>query len=113
MIESYSFGFITINGKTYNSDVIVIPKKVDDSWWRKEGHKVYREDIEEIVKQNPKIMVFGTGEPGLMKVLPETEEYIKSKGIEIITKPSAQALEEYNRLEKEGKKVVGLFHLTC
>lgn len=113
MIENYSFGSITINGKTYTSDVIVTPEKVDDSWQRKESHNVYMEDIKEAVKQNPEVMVFGTGDPGLMKVIPETEEYIKSKGIEMIAKPSAQAMGDYNRLEEEGKKVVGLFHLTC
>jgi hypothetical protein len=48
-----------------------------------------------------------------MRVLPEAEKYLKSKGIKIIIKPSVEAIEEYNKLEKEGKKVVGLFHLTC
>ena len=37
-IDSYSFGRIVINGKTYTSDVIIFPDKVDASWWRKEGH---------------------------------------------------------------------------
>lgn len=114
MIEEYHFGSITIDGKTHSSDVINTSGKVDP-WWREESHRVYIEDIKKVAETEPppEVMVFGTGDPGLMKTLPETEKYIKSKRIWIIIKPSRQAVEEYNKLEKEGKKVVGLFHLTC
>lgn len=37
-IENYNFGEIKIDGKTYTSDVIIYKDKVEDSWWRKEGH---------------------------------------------------------------------------
>ena len=43
-VEHYSFGRITIDGKTYTSDVIVIKGEVR-SWWRKEGHRVALDDI--------------------------------------------------------------------
>lgn len=112
MIEGYQFGKIKIDGKEYTSDVIVDMEKVNE-WWRKEGHEVCLEDIEKVFMENPEVLVFGTGSSGLMQVLPKTEEYLVSKGIQVIIKPTAQAIEEYNRLEQEGKKVVGLFHLTC
>ena len=112
MIEEYHFGSINVKGKVYTSDLIITPGGVK-SWWREESHKVYKKDIKEVIEENPEIIVFGTGAYGVMKVLPETEEYLKEKGIRIIIKPSAEALKEYNKLEKEGKKVVGLFHLTC
>ena len=45
LIESYSFGKISINGKIYHSDVIIFPDRVYDSWWRKEGHILHLEDL--------------------------------------------------------------------
>ena len=47
MIESYKFGAIVINGKKYTSDIIVFPEHVIDGWWRKEGHRLHVEDIED------------------------------------------------------------------
>jgi hypothetical protein len=38
MIDKYSFGSITIDGRTYDTDVIIYPERIDDRWWRKEGH---------------------------------------------------------------------------
>jgi len=48
-IDQYAFGKIVIDGKTYTSDVIIYPEKVDASWWRKEGHRLQPADLEKIV----------------------------------------------------------------
>ncbi len=48
-IEHYSFGKIIINGKTYTSDVIIYPEKVDSSWWRKQGHSLYIDDLKDVI----------------------------------------------------------------
>ncbi|NIQ07644.1 MAG: hypothetical protein GWO20_18580, partial [Candidatus Korarchaeota archaeon] len=70
---------IVINGRRYTSDVIVFPDRVRDSWWRREGHRLHVEDIEGAVQEEkPEVLVVGTGYSGLMKVLPETENYLKS-----------------------------------
>ena len=45
MIESYNFGKITINSKEYHSDLIIYMNRIDDKWWRKEGHNLCIEDI--------------------------------------------------------------------
>ncbi|MEM3383791.1 MAG: MTH938/NDUFAF3 family protein [Nitrososphaerales archaeon] len=115
MINSYDFGLIVINGEEYISDVIVFPEKVIDKWWRKEGHKLYVEDLKEILKHEPKpeFLVIGTGYSGFLKILPEVKEALKSYGIELIAKPTKEACEVFNDILKSGKKVVGAFHLTC
>ena len=50
MIENYSFGSITIDGKSYRSDLIIYPDHIDDSWWRVEGHKLCLKDIDSAMK---------------------------------------------------------------
>ena len=37
-IEAFTFGSITIEGKTYTGDVIVYPDRVDESWPREEEY---------------------------------------------------------------------------
>jgi hypothetical protein len=115
LIDSYDFGVIFINGKSYASDVIVFPDRVSDGWWRKEGHKICLEDLREILNCEPKpeTLVIGTGYYGMVKVLPEVENALKSHGITIIAQPTKEACQTFNKLLKSKKRVVGAFHLTC
>lgn len=112
MIDSYEFGAIVINGRRYSSDVIIYPDKIKDDWWRKEGHQLCINDLEDVTEENPDVIVVGKGNPGLMRVLPETEEYIKSKGIRLIIQSTREACKTYNQLSSS-QKVIALLHLTC
>ncbi len=112
-VDDYSFGRIVINGKTYRNDVIVSRDWLNSNWWRKEGHVVSLEDIREILERNPEVVVFGTGAYGAVKVRREVIDELERRGIEVICEPTAKAVEIYNRLLKEGKKVVLAAHLTC
>ncbi len=112
MINSYNFGRIVVDGKAYTSDVIIFPDKVKDNWWRKEGHALHIEDIDSVVKEDPEVLIVGTGKYGILEVLPETKEYIESKGTELIVEPTDRACEMYNQISKD-KKAVAALHLTC
>jgi hypothetical protein len=112
MIDSYDFGRIVINGRQYITDLIVFPDRVEDGWWRKEGHNLHVKDLDEAIKDNPEVLVVGTGYSGLMKVPAETKEYVESKGIELIAQNTAEACKTFNRLVKS-KKVVAALHITC
>ena len=113
MINSYSFGSIIIDGRKYRSDVIIFPERVNSKWWRKSGHLLLVEDIQEIIKFKPKVLIIGTGSRGLMKVDEETKNRLESLGIGCIIKKTSEAVEEYNKISKEEELVVGAFHLTC
>jgi hypothetical protein len=112
MIDSYDFGRIVINGRQYITDLIVFTDRVKDGWWRKEGHNLHIKDLDEAIKDNPKVLIVGTGYSGLMKVPAETKEYVESKGIELIAQNTTEACKTFNRLVKS-KKVVAALHLTC
>ncbi|HEA47373.1 MAG TPA: hypothetical protein ENH97_03075 [bacterium] len=112
MIESYSFGSMVIDGKEYTSDLIIYPDHTQDSWWRKEGHRLDIEDIKEILEAKPEVLVVGTGASGLVEIPEETEKHIRSKGIRLIVQKSEEAYKTFNALSKS-KKVIGAFHLTC
>ncbi|MEM3536351.1 MAG: Mth938-like domain-containing protein [Candidatus Bathyarchaeia archaeon] len=115
MIDSYRFGVIVVNGKKYESDLIILPEKILDGWWRKEGHKLCVEDLKEVFKCEPKpeVLVVGTGYNGLMKVSSEVEDALKVHGITLIAQSTEEACQTFNKLLKANKRVAGAFHLTC
>ena len=64
------------------------------------------------MESQPEVLVVGTGYSGLMKVLPETREYVTSRGIELMVQKTGEAWRAYNFLSTS-QRVVGAFHLTC
>ncbi|HIE53378.1 MAG TPA: hypothetical protein EYP85_16620 [Armatimonadetes bacterium] len=112
MIESYSFGSIAIDGRRYTADVIVYPDRVDASWWRKEGHRLDPADLQEALAAQPEVLVVGTGCYGCMKVPPETAEFVRQQGVELIAARTSEAVQKYNALASS-KRVVAALHLTC
>lgn len=113
MIDAYSFGRIVVDGRTYTNDVIILPNRVVDNWWRKEGHSLQIEDLKEVLKEELGVLIVGRGRWGLMKVPPETRNYVESNGIELIAQSTKEACETYNRLKQSGKKVAAALHLSC
>jgi hypothetical protein len=113
MIDSYNFGNMVINGTKYSADLVIFGSNIEPNWWRQKGHEVCVEDIWQYIDEfNPATMVIGTGKFGLVKILPETEEYFKIKNITYIAQQTGDAYLTYNRLA-QSKKVMGAFHLTC
>lgn len=111
-IDQYSFGKIVIDGRTYTSDVIIYPDRVVSNWWRKQGHELSIEDIDEVIREKPEILVVGTGSPGLLRVLPQTEARLRGEKIEFIAKPTDEACGIFNSLVFK-RRVVACLHLTC
>lgn len=113
IIEVYDFGVMVINGKKYTSDLIIAPGKIVENWWRVEGHSLCLKDLEEVLDEKFEYLVVGTGYYGLMKVKREVYEEMGKRGVKILAKPTREAVNEFNKLVKEGRSVVGAFHLTC
>jgi len=112
MIDSYNFGKIIINGKAYNSDVIVFPEKVNNSWWRKQGHNLCLADIKEIINYKPEVLIIGKGKSGIMRVADDVIKAIRDKGIEVFVANTDKAVQKYNEI-CDRENVVAALHLTC
>lgn len=112
MIESYSFGRMVVDNRTYTSDIIIFPDRINDSWWRKSGHGVCLEDLEDVFKEALEALVIGTGFYGLMKVEEEVKDLAQSRGITVATEKTEKAVQSYNEFASK-KKTIGAFHLTC
>jgi len=114
MIDSYNFGHIVIDTISFDHDVIVFPDRVQDNWWRKEGHTLHIEDIRKALEEiRPKTLVVGTGKFGVMRVAEEVKSYCEEHHVTLYAEPSENAVKTYNRLFLVGDRIVGAFHLTC
>jgi hypothetical protein len=112
-VKSYEFGRIEINSTVYTSDVIIYDDYVKSSWWRKEGHYLQIEDIEEILNVKPDVIIIGTGKFDTMKVSSEVKKELKSRGVEAVCANTDEACKRHNEISGRGKKVVTALHLTC
>ena len=114
MIDSYRFGKIVIYGEAYTKDVIILGGQVFHPWWRKEGHKVYPEDLDWAVKMGAKQFVFGTGFYGMVKIPEETTKFLEGMGIPFRAMKTGLAVKEFNSMDKEKRDVTAFcLHLTC
>lgn len=112
-VNTYAFGRITIDGTEYTSDVIVFPQRVQTRWWRKEGHSLCTDDLLDVLKEPPQVLVIGTGYYGQMKVPEATQDALKAQGIDVRIHETRDAVEELNRLQRECARVIAALHLTC
>ncbi len=111
-IEHYTFGRVVIDGRAYTKDLIIFPERINPSWWRKEGHLLQLEDLEEVIKEKPELLIIGTGYHGVLEVPEGLSSALRAKGIEVIVKKTAEAVEIYNK-RYGTKKTVACLHLTC
>lgn len=112
-ITAYEFGKITIDDRTYTRDVIIAPDAVFDSWWRKQGHSLHIEDLDQVLKARPELLIIGTGYYGRMRVPAETRQYLAEQGITVTQANTRDAVTEFNERQKEYARIVAALHLTC
>jgi len=110
-IDSTKFGEITINGKTYYSDMTIY-------WngklsYRSKEHIIELGELMKILRAGPEIIVLGTGHDSTIKITAETMAWANNKKVQIYKEITPKAAEIFNAFANDGKKVVGIFHVTC
>lgn len=112
-IDSCSFGILVINEKTYTEDLIIFPDgEILIPWWRKRGHQLIMDDLKDLIKTAPEVIVAGTGVSGGVKPDKNLETELAKLAIEFIGAPNEDAIRIFNTLASE-KKIGAGFHLTC
>ncbi len=113
MIEDISFGNITIDGKTYHSDLIIYPDgRIEDGWRRASGHQLIESDIAALLESEPDILIVGSGVYGAMKPAKALKKKMADRGVEFIAAVNQTAADAFNRMALS-RKVGACFHLTC
>ena len=116
-IERTSFGSITIDGKTYEHDVIIRlsgevvkrKKKLSKKYYGT-SHVISKDEAEFVFEKGCEQIVLGSGQMGNVNLSPEAEAYFAKAGCKVILQPTPEAIGEFN---KSRARKVGLFHVTC
>lgn len=117
-IDSTQFGEVKVDGKKY-FQILIIGNLVMERDYKKleelfgTSHRIGDWEKQELVKENPEIIVIGLGQNGAMQ---EDEEFIEDmakKNIEVISAITPEAIKIYNQKAEESKRVNALIHTTC
>ncbi len=109
---------VTIDGtKRYFKDCIIWPGGVRAWNWQETGAShdpgIQPADIEEILTHDVEIVVLARGVLGRLGVCAETEVLLRERGILYHIETTKNAVQLFNELAQEGKRVGGVFHSTC
>ncbi len=116
-IDRTAFGEITIDGKTYDHDVIVRisgeilkrKKKLSKQLYGT-SHVVSEEEAKFVFENGCRQLILGSGQEGNVRLSPEAQAFFAKKNCQVVIQPTPQAIRAFN--EAHGKKI-GLFHVTC
>jgi hypothetical protein len=110
-IESYRFGKIVIDGKSYQKDVIIFPEGVRPNWWRQLGHSLSIADLEDVIATHPKALIVGLGAFSRMVIPAATLAQLEAVVIEVLASKTETACQIYNQHRDEGD-IMAALHLT-
>jgi len=110
-VEGYQFGRVLVDGEEHRRDVIVLPNRVLGGWWRRDGHGLVLEDLEEVLTELPERLVIGTGAYGRLRPDPATIDALRQRGIEVDALPTGEAVRLFAELDPT--RSAAALHLTC
>ena len=116
-IEKTTFGTITIDGKTYELDVVVRlsgevvkrRKKLSKKLYGT-SHVLSEDEARFVFEKGCDQVVIGSGQIGNVHLSPEAEAFFQRKGCEVLLKPTPEAIQMFNQSRA---RRIGLFHVTC
>jgi hypothetical protein len=113
-IEHYTPGHVVVDGMELNRDVIVLPNRVLRNWWRRDGHSLVIEDLEDVLDELPERLIVGCGYAGRLEPDPSVIEALARRGVKIEALPTPDAVTLFEELEVRDPAVVAAaLHLTC
>jgi hypothetical protein len=116
-IEDTKFGTITIDGRTYEHDVVIRlsgdilkrKKKLSKKYYGT-SHMLSKDEAKFVFEKGCEQFIVGSGQMGNVRLSPEAEAYFAKKGCKVLLQPTPEAIRVFN---KAHAKKIGLFHVTC
>lgn len=117
-IDSLSFGTITVDGRTFEHDVVILPdgnvirrnKRLSK---RKFGssHQLARAELKEYFSSSPpSLLIVGTGHFGILRFSDGAARFLDKHAIEAEFLPSPEAMRRFNEAPEGTAAIV---HVTC
>ena len=117
VINGTDFGSITVEGESYDHDIIISlegkvkkrKKKLSKSIYGT-SHTISLPEIEYVYQEQSEGIIIGSGQYGVTRLSKEALEFIAEKKCRVVLKSTPEALLEWNNSEGNW---IGLFHITC
>lgn len=113
--EGFSFGSLTIDGRTYDHDVVIDRGEIRKR--KKKASKHFRESfghtplsMEEEIPWNCHTLVIGTGAYARLPVMEEVQREAKRRKLGLVMLPTSRAIEVLNRTPEDTNAIL---HITC
>ncbi len=103
-------GKLLYKGKLSRSDTIVYSNRMDTKWWIKSRSRIEPEDLADVLKAKPEVVVVGLGFTMPIAISDAAVNALNEQGIEVHVEKSERAAEPFNQFAAK-KEIVGLFHL--
>jgi hypothetical protein len=110
-LSDYTFGSLTVDGERHTRDLIVLPGRVVPDWWRREGHSLALEDLDQVIDELPERLILGCGAHGRLEPPQAGLDELRARGVEVEAVPTAEAVRRYGELNPE--RTAAALHLTC
>ncbi len=119
-MTSTGFGWVKYNDKIYEHDVLitvsgqVVPRN-ETELKRKYGtsHAVDSSEIEFLMREKPKVIVFGTGQTGCARLSSAAKDVIlKNMLTRVIEGSSPDAVKKFDQLRAR-EATAAIIHVTC
>jgi hypothetical protein len=113
-IEGYRPGHVVVDGVEHTRDVIVLPDRVVGEWWRRDGHSLVVDDLDEVLDELPERLIVGCGYAGQLRPSDAVTEELRRRGTEVEALRTEDAVARYQELAAENPAAVAAaLHLTC
>lgn len=117
-ITHVSWGCLEVEGRTQPfKDAKLYPGGARAWDWNETGTShtpgIQPADVEELVDHGAEVIVLAKGMNERLGVMSETLQMLDEEGVETHVLQTEQAVEQYNALQDDGRRVGGLFHSTC
>ena len=95
MIERTTFGTITVDGKTYEHDVVIRLSGEVVKRKKKLSKKYYgtlsKDEAKFVFENGCKQLILGSGQMGNLHLSPEAEAFFAKKGCQVLLRPTPEA----------------------
>jgi hypothetical protein len=116
-IDETSFGSITIEGKTFEHDVIIRlsgeiekrKKKLSKALYGT-SHVLSLQEAKYVYEKGANRLIIGSGQDGNVELSNEAAGYFEHKHCQVDLLPTPEAIGTWNKASGD---VIGLFHVTC
>jgi len=117
MINSTSFGSITVNEKTFKNDILIrmsgqiekrrkkLSKKVYGT-----SHKISLAEAKYIYEKGAERIIIGTGQTGYVELSKKASKFFEKKNLKAKLLRTPEAIKLWNESKDE---IIAMFHVTC